>query len=166
MNDLTMGPLPAKVKRELDDRGRPFWVVRCGVRDCPEKLGQYTWLEGDKRGNWSFVGYVLSNGVWIKTRRNGIRSLENRERTKEFIEYEAAMKALEQEEKTGVCSPWHYELQRREMKETQRRIRRRMKELPKHFGSDYSVAREELTEWPLILKCARCGRLSKIEKAD
>jgi hypothetical protein len=156
MNELTMGPLPAKVKVEFSDStvAVPFFAVRCGVRDCPESFGIFELLDGAKPGRWRMDnGYVCIKGVWSKTRRPETRSPYQREAIAEFTEYEAATP----EARRGMNLRWGTARFYREIAQS---------ENLKHVKQHIFRPKDDVIEWPLIVKCARCGRLSKIEGAD
>jgi len=118
MTDLTMGPLPAKVKDERGSAGDETRVFRCGVRDCPERLAT-AFFTRDEWSLYTSEGYAEnSQGVFIKTRRAVIRDcniLSTRESRKD---------RLQQREGAYLTSEG----------------------------------------CPLVFKCARCGRLSKISR--
>lgn len=159
MNDLTMGPLPAKVKRETVSNFSAL-AVRCGVRDCPEKFGFFESLESGKSGAWLFEpGYIQSNGVWIKTRRPQTRMPYPKKVFGKFAEEEIENRNLEVEKQMGIVSAWHNAFHGHEAG----KIARALKQLKTH---NVPSQKPDDIEWPIIVKCARCGRLSKIERAD
>jgi len=193
MNELTMGPLPAKHKRERDKYG-VFSAFRCGVRDCPEVLA--TEREG---GYFLTKGYERSQaGYFAKTRRAARRSFEQREVA------EVVVIAPAQNEIRSL----QYDKEQRWTAEYRRRKRERDEQFPdpdpfaepavavpsdEELAIDASLeadvsdldekqeaARDEIRVFkrlrnpfesvcvehlPFVVKCGRCGRISRIKGA-
>lgn len=182
MNGLMMGPLPAKKKREVTSAGTPVLALRCGVRDCPEILGLISGIEDGLIPSLNLTrGYFFSLGekVWIKSRRPGNRMKHHRQAVEDLVTPESEELLLELEkDKDSLAEAFFdslpqnafseplgsktFELEFSELAQKQARIQARQTNAKR---SKTDIFGAYIDDFPATVKCARCGRLSKIEGA-
>jgi hypothetical protein len=146
--------------------------VLCGVRDCPETFGH--------RDHWSVViapGYELGKDrTLIKSRRSGARQIGHREYVFEQVKprYEDALYDNRKEFADSKYANGAQHSALSDPSATERdyiaatnaanyRKWYRQAERARDAGAGPSL------EWdclPILIRCARCGRLSKIEPAQ
>jgi hypothetical protein len=179
MIEVSMAPLAPKLKRETRD-GESVIVARCGVRDCPERLAE---LPTQRGAAWRIRfadGYELSprHGCWRKTRRAATRSKLHRDFAYSVIECEKEDvygTYIESERRLNDClnalPPNATEseildavnaVDFSDLKAIEASIEARNQSLVK--SRDVVISSEPLKNetGPFVVKCARCGRFSKI----
>lgn len=167
MNDLTMGPLPARIKKErhfIEDRKSGTrldfpdkLVFRCGVLSCPEVLG---WIRPHLlHGRFLFRGPYVQNaqGIFALNQRSARRFKDEREQDKRTQEEHRQMRLMARQK-----SDWReavaQSIQVEQFVEMEQRLH------DKHALEGAQIPDPSL--FPLVVRCARCGRLSKIKGAE
>lgn len=156
MNNLTMGPLPAKIKSEVDIAGEKT-VFRCGVRDCPEILAviRPDMLQG--RLHLYKPYFPNARGIYCVTRRSAQRSQgERQHKTETRWEYKK-LKARSQARFCADPSPENIK-----SLDAVERMATRYGTLKRSFEGLQVPPTEA---FPIVVRCARCGRDSKIQGA-
>lgn len=181
MIEVSMAPLAPKLKRETRD-GQTVIVARCGVRDCPERLAELPTQSGAAWRIRFADGYEFSirGNCWRKSRRAAKRSLTHKEFAYSVIEAE----------NSNANAGYYLEAERRQNAHLDARLPRHptSQEINEVIESvDYSDLRaieaglkarhsdlvntrdqmrpatpEDEDTGPFVVKCARCGRFSKI----
>jgi hypothetical protein len=190
MEMLTMGPMPCKMKKEQwpDEFGSrtEFNTYRCGVSSCPEVLARARWDVSE----WSFIvgGDYRKNGsgIYLRTRRALIRD-EGQRRfldegpkvlLRERAERVAFMDAASPEQKTAflmlLVERGYGKDFIEETKELLYNSEKRLQCLQEEID-EVKKAKQARTNQtgdvmgienlPIVFKCGRCGRFSKIEGA-
>jgi hypothetical protein len=167
MKTLSVALLPAKRKQE--DK---TIVFRCGVRDCPEKL--FTACGQMRR---VATGYSRNRqGVFCKTRRAGNRLWHHRENVRNYVQpyadeelhqiekererrFGAAFDQIIVQDGEEISRP--VEVDNSDLEEREKRTRRQLARSRRSREDDLGCE-TECEEFPLTIKCARCGRLSII----
>ncbi len=177
MNLLAVGPLAAKTKKETAKNGSAVLVVRCGVRDCPEILGRL-WKDEENLttlGLTEGYDFSLRERVWVKTKRAANRMIHHREAVKAmFFSVEdflpdaerdqdetaqAMNQALSKDVTFEDFSSEAEDLDFFPTEEEKAAMRARFFEEKREKTDTIGACIDFL---PIIVKCARCGRLSKI----
>ncbi len=161
MNDLAMGPLLARLKREVDVVGEK-WVFRCGIASCPEIL-----LTARRAHIWHHnlsYGYTeRSDGTFAKSQRPANRfeigRLQNSREKEGNIEM-LAMLAERQAEFQAQDNETESERTGKLMKDFEKVVMNKDRQ-GREFQSGLFIVDEA---FPITVMCSRCGRLSKIER--
>jgi len=188
MNTLTNGPLPAKQKREVTKAGMPQIVFRCGVRDCPEKLGRSNLPEEGRMGVLQFAPsyfFAKAQNVWIKTKRPANRLKHHRDSVRDFIGGNAdeMLRAIENEKDARISEAldaltpkatiedlditlelWEASTRGVSIDDLEAKERDVAKYIAtaKRSKEDFYGAFADGERGPFVVRCGRCGRLSKI----
>ncbi len=188
MNELTNGPLPAKQKREVTKAGAPQIVFRCGVRDCSEKLGRSDVSEFGKATVFQFEpGYFFAKAqdVWIKTKRPANRLKHHRESVRDFVGSNAQemLRAIDDEKEARISAAldaltpkatigdldmalesWEAATSGVSIDDLAAKERDVAKYIAtaKRSKEDFYGAFADGERGPFLVRCARCGRVSKI----
>ncbi len=136
MSDLAMGPLPAQIKRK--DGKTAF---RCCIRDCGELLAVS--FDSTPNAIEVSIGYESnSSDVFIKTRRAASRRLDERRDRKQLLYAACATPGAD----IAKAQADHQETK----------------------GAAAPSSEKILFSFqlPIVIKCAQCGRLSKIRGAE
>jgi hypothetical protein len=161
MNDLAMGPLLARPKREVDVAGEK-WVFRCGVASCPEIL-----LTARRAHIWHHIltyGYTKRHdGTFAKSQRPANRSeigrLQNSHEREGNLET-LAMLAERQAEFQAQDNEFEAERTTKLMTDFEKVVLDKDRQ-GREFQSGLFILDEA---FPVTVMCGRCGRLSKIER--
>ncbi len=178
MNTLAMGPLPAKQKREVTKEGISRIVFRCGVRDCPEVLGVSNLIKPHENVYLS-ANYQQSQGIWIKSRRSHSRTGEKfREAANISASEETCSKVCRDiSQMDGLLGPFIAATQRIDKNEAftllatmpEEEKRARLSRMFRMMANDRSgklqAPNRSIGKGSALVKCGRCGRISKIEGA-
>lgn len=142
MNEFTMGPLDARKKPSKKGEG---FVFLCGARVCPEILA---FDLADEQGFQISASYDrTSKSVWIKTRRAGNRDSQAREGFAVLDERNRVLGFSEHEDMI-------------ELSTTTRVV------AASTVRDRVMPASVDENAFPLLFRCARCGRESKIDIAS
>lgn len=178
MSELSMAPLAPKLKRETRD-GQTVIVARCGVRDCPERLAELPTQSGAAWRIRFADGYEFSikGNCWRKSRRAAKRSLTHKEFAYSVIQAES--------ESSGVYSESDRRINERlsalpkdatqdeiceavaaldfsDLQAIEAGLKARHSDLANTRDPMRPAEPHEEDTGPFVVKCARCGRFSKI----
>lgn len=170
-NDLTMAPLTAKRKLKKSDSGHTYCLFLCGVVTCTEKMGRCEVLENKDFATLELelgYGFAKGQGAWIKTKRPANRLDSHVESAKRAARVSAAVAQLpldakpvsaEQLDAAIDAVPQHDLTLPTIAGQSVGAYQRIMGKSREHiYGA--IIPREQ---WPILVKCAQCGRLCKIE---